>query len=154
MRAPIWHRALIAAATFAGPVLAQPPKHDAATNRFDQSAHAELSKAMQRLKDGSAPATVVPDVNRGFDLCVAYAPPQHPTLDPRHAPLVDPAEVFHYFRANRARMAFGGKLPAELMVHVVDVHASQDDLAWALKNYAGNQTVGKLFGSIMYDTAA
>lgn len=87
-------------------------------------------------------------------LCVVYdKPPAHPTLPRRSAPAIDPAGVFTYFRTH-PKLPFAGRLPTELLVHLVDRHASETDARWAMQNYAGNQTVGKLFDSITYDTAA
>ncbi len=96
-------------------------------------------------------------------VCVVYdQPPAHPTLGKGGVPPtgaspvdVDPVEVFGYFRANESRMLLRGlNAPVEVLIHLVDVHAPIDELRWALKNYGNDATVGKVYGTIVYDTAA
>ncbi len=64
--------------------------------------------------------------------------------------------LFDHFSANSSRMAFGPQTPTTLLAYVVslDPRVTYDDLPWALRGYAGNRAVGKLYHSIVYDTAA
>jgi hypothetical protein len=95
-------------------------------------------------------------------VCVVYDKhPAHPSLgrgtpppNPAIPPTIDPADVFGFFRNSWTKLEFRDRLPVELLTHVVDVHSTIDELQWAQKNYGGNQAVGKVYGSIVYDTAA
>lgn len=64
--------------------------------------------------------------------------------------------LFDHFTANAPRMAFGPQTPTALLAYVVDLdpRVTYDDLAWALRGYAGNRAVGKLYHTIVYDTLA
>ena len=69
------------------------------------------------------------------------------------APPADPVEVFGYFTQNRASMLFPiDRMPVQALIHVVNTPCSADELRWALKNYANNAAVGKLYDRIRYDT--
>ena len=46
------------------------------------------------------------------------------------------------------------QLPTELLIYVVNTRAPIDELRWALQNYAGNRTIGRVYSTIVYDTAA
>lgn len=81
------------------------------------------------------------------------APPNAPGLPP--AVPNDPVAVFDYFAANAGRMVFNLKdLPPELLMFVVDSNAPIDELRWALQNYAGNRSIGRVYSTIVYDTGA
>ncbi|MCC6321297.1 MAG: hypothetical protein IT438_07665 [Phycisphaerales bacterium] len=64
------------------------------------------------------------------------------------------AALFDYFSANAAKMQFGAGAAPELLAYIVSTPCSIEELNWALKNYAGNRMVGKLYGTIVYDTGA
>jgi hypothetical protein len=95
-------------------------------------------------------------------VCVVYdKPPEHPTLEQGGASptgaspaRVDPLEVFEFFKGSWGRLMYRDRLPAELLTHMVDVHSSVEDLRWAQKAYAGNMAIGKVYSSIVYDTAS
>ncbi|MBN1257039.1 MAG: hypothetical protein JXA52_04980 [Planctomycetes bacterium] len=64
----------------------------------------------------------------------------------------DPLKLFDYFLSNRQQMLFNiEKMPPELLIYVVDSAVSIKEMNWALRNYAGNNEVGKLFFKIDYD---
>lgn len=87
-------------------------------------------------------------------ICVVYdKPPVHPVLGTPTS--TEPGAIFSYFRSGHGKMLFRpDTLPVELLTYIVDAHAPVTELDWAMKAYAGNRTVGKLYGSIVYDTAA
>lgn len=65
----------------------------------------------------------------------------------------DPLEVFGFFSRNRSRMLFPiDRMPVQALIHVVNTPCTPAELDWALKNFAGNATVGKLYDRIRYDT--
>lgn len=69
-----------------------------------------------------------------------------------HAP--DPLYIFDYFVKYESRTAFGiCNMPAELLVYVVDVTASIDELLWAAERYQGDAEIGRRFFEIEYDHA-
>jgi len=81
------------------------------------------------------------------------APDRSPGLPPAEA--IAAAEAFDYFAANYGRMLFApASTPPELLVHIVDIRASIDDLRWAQKRYQSNRNIGMVYGSIAYDTNA
>ncbi|MHC5007059.1 MAG: hypothetical protein ACYTGF_06840 [Planctomycetota bacterium] len=68
------------------------------------------------------------------------------------AQAADALSIFDYFAGNERRMLFGvRKVPAELLVYVVDATAGIDELTWALDRYAGDPVVGARFFDIDYD---
>jgi tetratricopeptide (TPR) repeat protein len=84
-------------------------------------------------------------------LCVVFdvAAPDRAPSSP------DAVQRLDYFISSRSQLQMPlNTLPVELLVHVVDGAASVPEMQWALKNYARYQNVGKLYSSIMYDTAA
>lgn len=104
-----------------------------------------------RRGDGLTPAQVrerernraAPDAPRG----------QQPALPP--AEPIDPVALFDFIAGNAGRMVFDPRrLPVELLTHVVNSRAPVDELRWAMQNYAGNRTIGRVYSTIVYDTAA
>ena len=87
-------------------------------------------------------------------VCVVHDGPRaHPVLGTPIAP--DAPGVFEFYRANKSLMLYDpSSLPVELLVYIVDAHAPVDELKWALKTFPRNANVGKLYGTIVYDTAA
>lgn len=62
-------------------------------------------------------------------------------------------DVFDYFTANARRMRMDpASTPAPLLVHVVNVTESIDQLQWALARYGANPSPGDRFSEISYDT--
>lgn len=69
-----------------------------------------------------------------------------------HRAMAPSAElVWRYYVNNADAMRFGVRIAPELLVHVVDVSASPDEIAWALKNFDGIQRVGALYSKVQYD---
>lgn len=63
-----------------------------------------------------------------------------------------PAGLWRFYAANERRMYFGLKgVPGELLVFVIDNHASLAEIEWALSKYAGDRAVGRQFFNIAYD---
>ena len=96
------------------------------------------------------------NANLAAAVCWVYdVPPAHPTREGQKAvQRADAGTVFNHFLADRAKLVFQPHdLPVQLVMHVVDVHVSQEELEWAANTYPNNRNAGKLFGSITYDTA-
>lgn len=64
----------------------------------------------------------------------------------------NPVDLFAFYLANEKRMYFGiKKVPAQLLVYVVDSGVELRQMNWALEKYAGRRKVGNLFFDIDYD---
>jgi len=64
----------------------------------------------------------------------------------------DPQAIFDYFVANDGKLLRSTRaLPPELVMYLVDTTSPIDEMSWALKNYAGNRYVGRLFFDVRYD---
>ncbi len=63
-----------------------------------------------------------------------------------------PIEIFDYFTTNAKRLQIDpGSLPPHLLVHVVNVTETPEQLTWALSNYHNNANMGDRFFEIQYD---
>lgn len=62
-----------------------------------------------------------------------------------------PDLVWRWFTSNASSMRYGIDMAPELFVIVVDAPASPEELAWALKNFAGIPRVGALYQKVEYD---
>ena len=63
-----------------------------------------------------------------------------------------PVPTFDYFATNQRKSNFGIKgLAPEVLIFVVDVAASIDELAWASKTFGGHPSVGALYDQVEYD---
>ncbi|MSR70157.1 MAG: hypothetical protein EXS17_07420 [Phycisphaerales bacterium] len=61
------------------------------------------------------------------------------------------ATLDHFVAAERA-LSFGVRAIApELLLYIVDVAATSDEMAWALRSYAGHASVGDLYDKVEYD---
>lgn len=107
-----------------------------------------------RRPDGLTPAQVrqlEKERQRNRDREVAT--PGSPGLPP--AEPLDALEVFDFFARNSGRMLFPpSSTPPELLIHVVDTRAPVADLRWAQGRYQNNRTIGTVYNTITYDTAA
>jgi hypothetical protein len=64
----------------------------------------------------------------------------------------DAGALLQYFLANEDHLLYPlEKMPAELLVYVVDAAASIDELKWALRRYRGDRKVGERFFDVEYD---
>jgi hypothetical protein len=85
-------------------------------------------------------------------ICVVHEKPyvQHVNQNTARSP--DPLELFDYFSANEASMAFGiHDLPAEVLLHIVNAAASIDDLNWARERYHADRNLSNRYKEIRYD---
>lgn len=64
-------------------------------------------------------------------------------------------ELFNYFSTNISKLAMSPAQPPQVLSFIVkpDDFVSIEDLNWALRTHQGNRAVGKLYSSIVYDTA-
>jgi hypothetical protein len=68
---------------------------------------------------------------------------------------IDPVAVFDYFLANESRLEFQPEsLPPQVLIYLVDTEATPAELAWAMKDHAGDRNVGKRYFDLVYDTAS
>lgn len=85
-------------------------------------------------------------------ICVVHDRPVTMRVNENVARAPDPVHVFDYYATLEDRMFYGvRKVPAELLVYVVDVAASIDEMTWALDRYGGDGRVGKRFFEIEYE---
>lgn len=85
-------------------------------------------------------------------LCVVHDRPLRVRINENEPAAPPIADLFDYYTKNERRMVFGIKrVPAELLVWVVDSTASIEEMQWALGKYAGTTDVGRLFFTIRYD---
>jgi len=64
----------------------------------------------------------------------------------------DPIALYDYYLAHEKEMLFPLRdVPAEMLVHTVDVTGTIADLEWAIAKYKGHPAVGGLFFDIQYD---
>lgn len=73
-------------------------------------------------------------------------------VNENYATSVSAVELFDYYTKHEKYMMFGIKnVPTELLIYVVDTTASIEDMKWAIKNFRGNRTIGKVFHKVPYD---
>ncbi len=85
-------------------------------------------------------------------LCVVHDAPLRRRVNENKVATEDPVALFDYYTTNENKMLFGvRKVPAELLVWVVDCTATLDEMRWALDRYRGDTNVGKRFFDIAYD---
>lgn len=66
----------------------------------------------------------------------------------------DPVALFQFYTSHAGKMTYSIKnMPPALLMYVVDVAASIEELTWALETYQGTRDVGKLYHTIQYDKA-
>lgn len=87
-------------------------------------------------------------------LCVVYDQKLTHRVNENRVEAADPLLIYDFYQQNEKKMLFGvRKVPAELLVYVVDNAVSIDDMRWALRGYANHNKVGSLFFTIEYDFA-
>lgn len=87
-------------------------------------------------------------------ICVVHDRKLQRNMNENKVTAPDPVEVFDYFMRNEAKLVFPvSRMPTELLINVVDVTATPDELEWALKKHGGNANVGALFFGVKYDFA-
>jgi hypothetical protein len=85
-------------------------------------------------------------------LCVVHDRALRLRVNENQAEAPDVVLLFDYYLRHEKRMLHGlAEVPAELLVHVVDVTASVADLEWALERYAGDGAVGARYFDVAYD---
>jgi hypothetical protein len=85
-------------------------------------------------------------------VCVVHARLYVDRLNENVVRGMDGVEVYESFLKRSEALAWNGRVPAELMVYVVDTSASADELDWLASKYAGDMNVGKRYSEIQYDT--
>ena len=85
-------------------------------------------------------------------ICVVHDDPKPMRVNENTARSPDPIAIFDFYAGNAQHMLFGVReMPTELLVYVVDVSASIDEMRWALNRYGGDTNVGRRFFDIEYD---
>ncbi len=63
-----------------------------------------------------------------------------------------PLVTFDHFVSAERKLSFGVRgIAPELLLYVVDIAATADEMAWALRTYAGHASVGELYDEVAYD---
>jgi hypothetical protein len=66
----------------------------------------------------------------------------------------DPCDIFDYFVHNEGSMLYGiQRMPAEVLLYVVDTTTPIEQMSWALGRYAGDRSIGDRYFDIKYDTS-
>jgi len=87
-------------------------------------------------------------------ICVVHDQKLTHRINENRVEAADPLLIYDFYQQNEKEMLFGvRKVPAELLVYVVDNAVSLDEMRWALRGYANNNKVGSLFFTIEYDFA-
>ncbi len=82
----------------------------------------------------------------------AQSTPYSVRINENHPAAARPLEIFDFYVNHASTMAIPlNKLPTALLVYVVDVSESIEDLEWAHRTYTRNQKVGERFFEIEYD---
>lgn len=90
--------------------------------------------------------------NLAAAICLVHDKPLKRRINENAVESPDPLAIYDYFRSNEAGMRFGVRnIPVELLIYVVDVTSSIDELRWAHKQYRQQQNIGALFFTIEYD---
>lgn len=89
-------------------------------------------------------------------VCVVYDVPhtaRSSSMEPERPVRIQPADVFEYFVANKAALAYPPEsLPPQLLVYLVETTAEPSELQWALARHGGDRNVGKRYNDLVYDT--
>ncbi|MSR28592.1 MAG: hypothetical protein EXS03_03325 [Phycisphaerales bacterium] len=122
-------------------LVAEPDAEEAAkVVRIARALMAQRSEAVERFPELAAAVSVVLDV------------PVVMAVNENVARGCDPIVVFDHFVASEWRMFFGLRgIAPELLIYLVDVAATPDELAWALSQFAGHPAVGELYDKVEYD---
>ncbi len=92
-------------------------------------------------------------LDRFAELAAAVAVVHDAPLSFERAKAADAMDIFDYFVSIDARATLApSKLPAELLVFVVDTPAQPDELRWALATFPGDRKPGRHFFDVDYDT--
>ena len=92
--------------------------------------------------------------NLAAAVCVVHDRPLKRRINENSAQSGDALDIFDYFVTHEKYMLFPvRKVPAQLLVYVVDTTATVEEMQWALGRYAGDPAVGDRFFDIKYDRA-
>lgn len=92
--------------------------------------------------------------NLAAAICLVHERPLQVRVNENTVGPPAPLELFDYYVRNERHMFFGVKeVPVELLVYVVDIGASIEEMNWALREHRGHRQIGGLFHTIRYDHA-
>ncbi len=122
-------------------LLVDPQQEDAAkVDRLARMLMAQRSEALEQFPELAAAITVVHDS------------PVLMQVNENVAKSAGPIATLDHFIAVEKRLNFGVRgIAPELLLYIVDVAASAEEMAWALKSYAGHASVGDLYDKVEYD---
>ncbi len=129
-----------------------------------------MQRLMLAVSDADAPdrvLTVLGALRTAYDaqleqypdltaaMCVVWDTPAR-FDDDNPSPEVDRAVwLFKYLTTGRDRLRFDlTRMPTELAAYVVDNAGSQEDVAWATKQYSRRGAIGSAYFDVRYDTSA
>ncbi len=116
-------------------------QEDAAkVDRLARTLMAQRSEAIEQFSELAAAIVVVHDA------------PVFMQVNENVAQSAGPIATFDHFIAAEKRLNFGVRgIAPELLLYIVDIAASADEMAWALRTYAGHASVGDLYDKVEYD---
>ena len=93
--------------------------------------------------------------NLAVAICVVHDAYSGDLAKVTQAEPADPLDIFAFFIDNERRLAMSPRdLPPELLVYVVDVQCSIDEMRWAATHYHGQRNIGLRFFDVPYDLPA
>lgn len=85
-------------------------------------------------------------------ICVVHDRPLSRRVNEQVTLAPDPVALLDYFIAHAGSMIFPLRsMPAEALLHVVDVTSSIDELRWALRQHRADPDIGRRFFDVGYD---
>ncbi|MBX3373866.1 MAG: hypothetical protein KF817_08525 [Phycisphaeraceae bacterium] len=85
-------------------------------------------------------------------ICVVHDRPFSRRVNEQVTLAPDPVALLDYFTAHAGSMVFPLRsMPAETLLHVVDVTSSIDELRWALRQHRADPDIGRRFFDVGYD---
>lgn len=119
--------------------------------QFGQENPADLCAALNHLRQQRA-SLLETYANLAAAVCVVHDRPLERRINENTVAAPDLVRIFDYYRIHERRMLFGiRRVPAAVLVYVVDSTASIPQMQWALDMYGGDTNVGSRFFDIKYD---
>ncbi len=114
---------------------------------------AGMARVIQQLNASKVRPDALPNLAAAITV-VHDQPPEYRPDRKTRLRAEPPATIFEFYAARtRGATLDPRELPVELLVHVVDATARDQEMRWAYQQHRGDQRVGKRYDDIRYDTA-
>ncbi len=85
-------------------------------------------------------------------VCVVFEEPLHYDINENRVNSPDPVALFGYFVENERALVFNPRnMPPDVLIYLVDVTGTIDELKWALRKHRGDRRIGARYFDIKYD---